>query len=371
MEIIYENAYKYGDNMNEKIKKKFIEEYGHKLWVLAFALSLLLVSFLLIKYMLPLLWPFIIGLALAVIIRPIVMFLKKYLHINKMLGTAIVIIIVTGVMVILSGWLVRGILAQVSALMENMDMYMDKADDYLCHICNSVGDAVGMEGDSLFKTVSKNIDSFMGDMEKKITSIIMGTSIPAIVAVIDFIIGVALVIVSLFLFMKDNDEIRNYLKNCYFSREIRFVFSRTLSITKAYIKAQFIIMSVVAAECVAGFMILGNKYALLVGIVIGILDALPLFGVGTVLIPWTIIYVATGNFIKAAIIFSIFMVCYFTREFMEPKLIGNKIGVHPVVTLISIYAGFKLLGFVGMFLAPLVYILVRDATAIFIKFIKT
>lgn len=357
--------------MNEKIKKKFIEEYGRKLWVLAFVLGLLLVSFLFIKYMLPLLWPFIAGLALAIIIRPVVMFLKKYFHINKMIGTTIVIIAVTAILVILSGWLIRGVLAQVSALLENMDMYMDKADDYLCDICNSVGDAVGMEGDSLFRSVSENIDNFMCDMEEKITSVIMGTSIPAIVAVIDFIIGVALVIVSLFLFMKDTDTIRSYLENCYFSREIRFVFSRTLTTTKAYIKAQVIIMAVVAAECVVGLMILGNKYALLVGIIIGILDALPLFGVGTVLIPWTIVYVAAGNFIKAAVIFTIFIVCYFTREFMEPKLIGNKIGVHPVMMLISIYAGFKLLGFTGMFLSPLVYILVRDAASIFIKFIKS
>lgn len=357
--------------MNEKVKKKFIDEYGRKLWVLVFVSSLLLVSFLFLKYMLPILWPFIVGLLLAIIIKPIVMFLKKYFHINKMIGTTLVLIIITAVLVILSGWLVRGILAQVSALLENMDMYMDKADDYLCDICNSVGDAVGMEGDSLFRTVSENIDNFMCDMEAKITSVIMGTSIPAIVAIIDFIIGIALVIVSLFLFIKDTDKIRGYLEGCYFGREIRFVFSRTLNTGKAYIKAQIIIMTVVAAECVAGFMILGNKYALLVGIVIGVLDALPLFGVGTVLIPWTIIYIAAGNFIKAATIFTVFMVCYFTREFMEPKLIGNKIGVHPVMMLISIYVGYKLLGFTGMFLSPVVYILVRDATVIFIKFIKS
>lgn len=357
--------------MNEKVKKKFIEEYGRKLWVLLFVASLLLVSFLFLKYMLPILWPFIMGLALAIIIKPVVMFLKKYFHINKMVGTTLVLILVTAVLVILSGWLVRGILAQISTLLENMDIYMEKADEYLCDICNSVGDAVGMEGDSLFRTVSKNIDNFMCDMEAKITSVIMGTSIPAIVAIIDFIIGIALVIVSLFLFIKDTDRIRTYLESCYFSREIRFVFSRTLSAIKAYIKAQFIIMAVVAAECIAGFMILGNRYALLVGIVIGILDALPLFGVGTVLIPWTIIYVAAGNFVKAATIFTIFLVCYFTREFMEPKLIGNKIGVHPVMMLMSIYVGYKLLGFTGMFLSPIVYILVRDATAIFIKFIKS
>ena len=153
-----------GDNMNENTRKKFKEEYGRKLLVLAFVLALLLVSFLFLKYLLPLLWPFIAGLVLAIIIKPVVMFLKKYLHINKMIGTTIVILAVTAVLVVLSGWLIRGVLAQVSALLENMDIYMDSADDYLCDICNSVGDAVGMEGESLFRTVSDNIDNFIGEM---------------------------------------------------------------------------------------------------------------------------------------------------------------------------------------------------------------
>ena len=117
--------------MNEKVRKKFIDEYGRKLWVLAFVSGLLLVSFLFLKYMLPVLWPFIVGLLLAIIIKPIVMFLKKYFHINKMVGTTLVLIIITAVLVILSGWLIRGILAQVTALLENMDIYMDKADDYM------------------------------------------------------------------------------------------------------------------------------------------------------------------------------------------------------------------------------------------------
>lgn len=63
--------------MNEKVRKKFIDEYGRKLWVLLFVSSLLLVSFLFLKYMLPILWPFIVGLLLAIIIKPIVMFLKN------------------------------------------------------------------------------------------------------------------------------------------------------------------------------------------------------------------------------------------------------------------------------------------------------
>lgn len=355
----------------KKTKQDFLDEYGHKLMVLGFISGMLLVSYLFVKYVLPLMWPFITGLILAMIFSPVIMFLKKYFHINKMIGTVIVLGMVSLIIVVISSWLVRTVFSQVTSLMENMDVYMAAADEYLCDMCYTIGDTVGMEGESLFKTVSGNIENFMNGMETKITSLIMGTSIPALMAFIEFIVGVALVIVSLFLFVKDTEGIKNYLKKFYFHKEIKFITRRVLMTAKAYIKAELIIMAAVAAECVIGLAVLGNAYALLIGILTGVLDALPLFGVGAVLIPWTILYIAAGNFIDGAVMFTIFIICYFTREFLEPRLIGDKIGMHPLVTLIVIYSGFRLLGFMGMFLAPVIFILIRDATALFIKFIKT
>ena len=354
----------------ENISEKSLE-YRHKIMVLGFIGTMMLASYFIIKYILPLLWPFIAGVVLALIFKPVIQFLNKYLRINTMVGTLIVLGFVSAIIQIVAGFLIRGMLSQITILFKNMDIYMAAADDYLCDMCNTIGKTVGMEGDSLFLTVTRNINEFMSGLESKITAIIMGTSIPAIMAFVELIIGVALVIVSLFLFVKDMDKIKKYLKTFYFSKEVMFVTRRVFVVTKAYFKAQIIIMAIIALECVAGFMFLGNKYALLLGVLIGALDALPLFGVGAILLPWTIIYIAMGDFVKAAIMFTIFIVCYFTREFLEPKLIGNKIGINPIVALMSIYIGFKILGFAGMFMAPLVFVIVRDATRAFSKFIKT
>lgn len=348
-------------------KQKILTEYGHKAAVLLFISTMLLVSYLFIRFLLPLLLPFVLGLLLSLLFGPVISFLKRFFHINRLVGTAVILGAVSAVIILLAGWLVRGILSQITALCENADIYMAEADRYLNNICCTIGDTVGVEGEALFRSVTRNIDGFMAGLETRITSIVMGTSIPAIMAFVEFIIGVALVIVSLFLFVKDMDGIREYMKKCYFRKEVRFISKRVFTTAKAYIKAQFIIMAAIAAECTAGLFILQNRYALLVGVLIGVLDALPLFGVGAVLIPWTIIYIAAGNFVRAALMFTIFIVCYFTREFLEPKLIGDKIGMHPIVTLIAIYAGFRLLGFAGMLLAPFVYILVRDAAEEFIK----
>lgn len=354
----------------ENISEKSLE-YRHKMLVLGFIGTMLLVSYFFIKYLLPLLWPFVVGVFLALIFKPVIQFLNKYLRINTMVGTLIVLGIVSVIIQVIAGFLIRGVLSQITVLFKNMDIYMAAADNYLSDVCNTIGRTVGMEGDSLFVTVTRNINDFMSGLESKITAIIMGTSIPAIMAFVELIVGVALVIVSLFLFVKDMDKIKTYIKTFYFSKEVMFVVRRVFVVTKAYFKAQIIIMSVIALECVVGFIFLGNRYALLLGILIGILDALPLFGVGAILLPWTIIYIAIGDFVRAAIMFTVFIICYFTREFLEPKLIGNRIGINPIVALMSIYIGFKVLGFIGLFMAPLVFVIVRDATRAFYKFIKT
>ena len=78
------------------------------------------------------------------------------------------------------------------------------------------------------------------------------------------------------------------------------------------------------------------------------------------MVPWSIVYIFTGHYLNAAIMLTLFIVCYFVREFLEPKLMGQSIGMSPIASLISIYVGYQLFGFLGMIAGPLVYVLVRE-----------
>ncbi len=357
--------------MEEKNKNEKILEYKQKIWILLFIITMLVISYFTVGFLMPLFFPFVMALAIALLVRPVILFLHKYFRINVMVGTVVILGAISAVIAMIASFLLRSVINQILSLLENMHIYRAAADGILCNICHAIEAAIGANTDSILESVNKNINDFLVGIESKIMPIIMGTSIPAIMGFIEILIGAALMIVSLFLFVKDMDKIKEYLKGYTFKNETAFVVKKTFMVMKAYVKAQFIIMACIAAECIVGFMIMGNKYALLLGIIIGVFDALPLFGVGTVLVPWTVIYIMAGNFVNAAIVFTVFLVCYFTREFMEPKLIGDKIGINPLMTLVSIYAGYKLLGFVGMFVGPLIFIIVRDSTIEFTKFIKS
>lgn len=126
----------------------------------------------------------------------------------------------------------------------------------------------------------------------------------------------------------------------------------------AYIKTQLVIMLITSVICFIGFMIMKNNYALFIAILVGVLDALPIIGVGILLIPFVIIYIILGNYFKAGVTFIVFVICYLVREFAEPKLMGDQIGISPIMSLISMYVGYKLFGIVGIVTGPIAYVLI-------------
>ena len=106
-----------------------------------------------------------------------------------------------------------------------------------------------------------------------------------------------------------------------------------------------------------------NPYAVLLGVLIGLLDALPLFGTGTIFIPRIIICVLSRSYLQAAGLAVIYVPCYFGREFLEARLMGNGIGITSLESLISIYAGFYLFGILGFLLGPVGYLITKELTA--------
>jgi predicted PurR-regulated permease PerM len=94
------------------------------------------------------------------------------------------------------------------------------------------------------------------------------------------------------------------------------------------------------------------------GIFIAILDALPIIGSGMILIPWSIIMLINGNIFAAAILITVYLLCQIIREIVEPKLIGNRIGIRPLYTLMSMYVGLKLFGIAGFILGPVGLIII-------------
>ncbi len=130
-----------------------------------------------------------------------------------------------------------------------------------------------------------------------------------------------------------------------------------------WIKAQGVLLAVTFVLLATGFLLTKVEAALLLAAGIALLDALPIFGTGTVLLPWALVSMLSGNFRRGLSLVILYAIIWLTRSILEPKLIANRAGLHPLLALLAMYLGFSLFGVVGILLAPLAAVLAAQLYA--------
>ena len=115
-------------------------------------------------------------------------------------------------------------------------------------------------------------------------------------------------------------------------------------------------------EAFVGLSILGVNYAFILAVVIAIVDVLPILGTGTVLVPWAIFAFISSDIRLGIGLLVLYGVTLIVRQLVEPKIVGSTLGIHPLLTLASVYIGLELLGFIGIFVGPMVALFIKEAT---------
>lgn len=317
-----------------------------------------LVVYLGFKYLLPLILPFVVAYFLAWIIRPVTEFLYKRLKISRLVGgtfSLLVLIVITSIGIF---FLINTLLKQVIYLIKNMPIYLNLLTDKLELVCHNCDDLFGLSSGTIRTIVDDNIELTMNRIKSNIMPSITQHSISLIIAIIG-VIGIILIIfIAALLIVKDRPYYKERYENSNFYQDIHKVTEKLTEAGIAYLRSQVIIMTIVAVVCVLGLSILKNEYALLLGLGIALMDALPIIGSGIIFIPWSIIMLLNGNIYHAAILITIYLICQVVREVLEPRLIGNRIGIKPIFTLMSMYAGLKLFSIAGFVLGPVGLIII-------------
>lgn len=315
---------------------------------------------LLIKFLLPLFTPFIFAFLLALIIEKPVAFLAKKLKWKRAICSIImvfsVIILIVGVVFLAGSILVK----QIQRFAHNYKTYLYKITEATRNYCDKVDSMLNLEDGISFRTIQKYTEDGVDAVGETIVPAIMNNSINAASAVVGFFTVMALVIMGAIFFSKDMQKIKVSAKESVFNKEISFITERMREIFGTYFKTQGIIMSITCAICTVGLYLMGNEYAFLLGVLIGIVDAFPVFGTGTVFLPWTVVLFFLKNYKGALCIFAIYTVCYYVRQFLEPKLMGNSLGVSPIMMLISLYLGLVLFGISGVITGPIAAMLIKE-----------
>ena len=182
----------------------------------------------------------------------------------------------------------------------------------------------------------------------------------------DFIFSVVVFVISLFYLTMDYEGVKAGVKKLvpevYYDK-VRRICGGVAGAVSGYIRAYLILMLLTFGELFFGFVVLRVKYSFFLAFIVAFIDILPVFGVGTVLIPWSVILFMNGSTGKAVGMLVLFGIMYIVRQFSEPRLIGRFMGLHPLLTLSAAYAGYSFFGITGMIISPVILYIVKLTVA--------
>jgi sporulation integral membrane protein YtvI len=347
------------DSKYEK-RKKFIVN------VLFFTLITLLLYFA-IKYVLGWILPFIIGLLVALLLRRAIRFLSEKCRLPYKAAAIILVLLfyaVVGVLLtLLVGKIITVLTQGFSALPTVYLLYIEplikRLLDGLQNLTAKLDPSMVNMIDNMKSSLSDSAGSLVTGLSAQVIKYLSST----IVTLPGLLLGSLLSVISSVFFAMDFGYITGFVMNML-PEKMRGYAARLKKVGAGiglkYVKSYAILISVTFLELFAGFLILGVDNAIGIAAITALVDLLPLLGTGSILIPWAVIKLVQGNYLFALEIAVLYIIITIVRQVLEPRIVGRQIGVHPLAMLISMYVGLRLFGFIGIFVLPILLVVVKS-----------
>lgn len=237
-------------------------------------------------------------------------------------------------------------------------------EDGLCKLlgncCDFMESSFGIDGTAVENYVLRQVNIFVENLEVNIVPAVMNKSVLYLKNTAGVIGYVIVFIIAVFLILKDYDKVWKCIKGHAEFKGFWEITKKVVIYLKTYMKAQIILLLIIGSVCAVALGFIGIKGGILYGIITGFMDMLPFIGTGIMLLPLAFLQLVSENYWQAVIIVGLYAVCALTREFLEPKLIGNKVGIWPVGILFSVFAGIKLFGILGIIKGPVGLVIICE-----------
>ena len=304
------------------------------------------------------LMPLIVAWIVAMIANPIIRFLEKRIKIMRKHGSALVIILVLAALIAACYGLAVLVASQFSSWVTELPDVYDSVTQNLQHLFRSLHqkyNIIPADVKLAFDQRENMLDSYIQKAIDGLLKMVKSGSLSKVSSLasslMDFLVYAILTILASYFMTVEKDHFTKLLQEktpAGVQRiwdKIKKIFIRAIG---GYFKAHFQIMIVIFFITVIPFAFMGISYSGLLAVVIAIVDFLPFFGAGTVLVPWAFYRLVTGSYTYAAILFVIYVVVLIVRQALEPKLIGDNIGTSPFETLVFMLVGYRLAGMLGL-----------------------
>ena len=311
------------------------------------------------KYLLPLISPFLLGAALALAAEPMVRFLNRRARMPRMVSTAIGVSMAFCLLALLLLTLCAFALRQLKALAGILPNLEETARTGLALVQTRLLELASHAPQGIRPLLEDNVRTLLADsgtLLGKLTAWLLGLAGSLLSHVPDSALGLGTAILSAFLISAKLPRIQRWFRRWIPSQQLRILLDsarRMRGVLGKWLLAQCKLMSVTFCILAAGLTLLRIPSSLLWAVLVALVDALPILGTGTVLVPWSVVCFLQGDTPRALGILGIYITAAVTRSMLEPKLLGKHLGLDPLVTLMALYIGYRLWGVGGMILAPL------------------
>ncbi|MCD8221955.1 MAG: AI-2E family transporter [Clostridiales bacterium] len=325
------------------------------------------------RFLLPLVIPFFIAWGIAVLLRPSATWISDHLRVRitickkqRSFGVAVGAAGMAELLMILAGVLVvfycgiRRCAEEAAALSTQVPVWIESLDTVVSGWCRRTEACFQLRHGLLVYLVRKMLMGLWESVKEGIMPFVVANSMTFFRWGAGFLVFVALDVIAVGLSLQEMDQWNCRMKTSVYCEEIARIRGCLSRVINAGFKTQVILLMLISGICMVAFWIMKNPYYILAGLGTGILDALPILGAGAVLIPWMLICFLCHQWQKGIFLFLLYLVCYFLRQILEPRLMGKQIGITPLEELIAMFVGLRLFGIRGIFLGPLGLLLIRE-----------
>ena len=323
--------------------------------------------FLIFKYLLGLLWPFIIATIFAWILRSPIRWLTAKCHIKYSISVTLCL----AIFFILVAGLAAGILARLVTTASDLvgsipTLYTAQVEPALASLADEIESLSSYLSPTAYDLLTDVLSNMAASLSQAVSSFSMKavTWVSGLAAKLPSMLLSGLICIIATIFMTAD-----------FSRLTAFVMRQIPAgprhvVQKAketfvvvifkYARSYGIIMCITFAEVLIGLLIVRQNYAVLIAVLIAVFDIFPIVGAGLILAPWSVISMLTGSLGKGLGLLALWIVVMVVRQFMEPRVVGHQVGLHPVLTLMAMFVGSKLFGGLGLLGLPIACAIIKS-----------
>jgi sporulation integral membrane protein YtvI len=323
-------------------------------------------------YVLPLIYPFLIGIVFALIFNPFVNMLEKRAKVPRWLSVTIAILLLLAILITIIVLVVIEIASEITNLQEKLPLfiadYITQVQEFIFYDLVAFYDQFTAFYSSLDPEVRKNIEQQVQSFSDKLVELVQGTITNLFEGIVAFLGAVPTIatafIISLlasFFISKDWPRLRHKFIELIPDQVHRSGGAVLSDLRKAlfgFIKAQLTLISITFILVLLGFIILDIEYGLTLAIVIALVDLLPYLGTGLVFVPWIVYLFISADYSMVIGLSILYAVVVIQRQMMEPKILGTNVGLDPLLTLVALFVGFQLFSFIGLIIGPVFMVIV-------------